>query len=382
MIMKCFTTLFLLITLSIACSKNNRQVSSNDYQKSVFYSEQVIKYANGFDIHSYKDHKIIIVFDPWNPPDTLATYCIYSNKHVNVPKADFQIKVPLNRVACLSSTSVAMMNLIREGNKITACSDAKLIYDSALFSRYLQGMIVDLGNTQLVNAEMLINHAPDIIMKYIYGSRELADEKMIEANLPIAFNLEFMESHPLGRAEWIKFVAAFFDKDEMADSIFGSIAKEYLRLTKLCSELKTKPTVLDGSSYKGVWYAAGGQSYSAKLYEDAGADYYWKTDSSRGSIPVSYEIIYDKQANADFWFGPSSGKRDELLNIDSRYTKLKSFRNGNVFFFGKRVNPNGGLDYFESGVARPDKVLKDLIWVFHPELLDSNFEPFYIEIVK
>jgi len=236
-----------------------------------------------------------------------------------------------------------------------------------------------LGNTHLVNAEMIINHSPDIVMKYIYGSKETVDDKIIKAALPVAFNLEFMENHPLGRAEWIKFVAAFFEKDEMADSIFSSIEKEYRRLVKLSSEEKVKPTVLDGSSYKGVWYAAGGQSYSAKMYADAGAEYYWRTDSNKGSIPVSFEFVIDKQAEADYWFGPSTGKRKELLNIDSRYTKLKSFREGNVYFFGKRVNPNGGLDYFESGVTRPDKVLKDLIWVFHPELLDSNFDPYYLK---
>jgi iron complex transport system substrate-binding protein len=380
--MKSTTVLFLFFVLFAACSNSNTQSSSNSEQESKICSKQEIKYAKGFEIHSYEEFKIITVFDPWNPPDTLASYCITNDKNIRFSECDFRIVIPLNRVVCLSSTSIAMMNLINEGKRITACSDSKLIYDSILYNRYLDGKIEDLGNTQIVNAEMVISHSPDIVMKYIYGTKEMVDEKIIEAAIPIAFNLEFMENHPLGRAEWIKFVGAFFEKDEMADSIFNSIEKEYRRLVKLCSEQEIKPTVLDGSSYKGVWYAAGGQSYSAKMYADAGAEYYWCSDSNKGSIPVSFEIIIDKQADADYWFGPSTGKREELLNIDSRYTKLKSFRNGNVFFFGKRVNPNGGLDYFESGVTRPDKVLKDLIWVFHPELLDSDFHPFYLEKMK
>jgi iron complex transport system substrate-binding protein len=275
-----------------------------------------------------------------------------------------------------------MINLIGEGNIISASSDAGLIYDSVLYNRFLNESIVDLGNTHMINAEMVINHSPDLVVKYIYGSKELVDVKIIEAGYPIAFNLEFMEDHPLGRAEWIKFITAFFDKEDFADSIFNSIEKEYLRLVKLCDGQEIKPTVLDGSGYKGVWYAAGGESYSARMYADAGASYYWQTDSSKGSIPISFEIIIDKQAESDYWIGPSTGNRDELLSIDSRYTQLKAFREGNVFFFGKRVNPNGGMDYFESGVVRPDIVLKDLIWVFHPELLDSNYDPVYLQKMK
>jgi iron complex transport system substrate-binding protein len=275
-----------------------------------------------------------------------------------------------------------MINLLGESSKISACSDAKLICDSELYQSYLEGSVVDLGSTHLINAEMIIDHSPDLVLKYIYGAKEAADEKLIEAGLSVAYNLEFMESHPLGRAEWIKFVAAFFNKDELADSIFSNIENEYIKLVDLSSMQKNRPTVLDGSSYKGVWYTAGGNSYSAKLYADAGAEYYWRSDSNKGSIPVSFETIIDKQSDADYWFGPSTGTREDLLKIDKRYIKLKPFREGSVYFFGKKVNPHGGLDYFESGVTRPDIILKDLIWVFHPELLDSNYDPVYLEKMK
>ncbi len=372
----------LVVVLFYGCTNRNSTPSGRPFGSSPLYKKHEIKYAKGFSIQTAGKYKTIAVLNPWNPPDTLATYFLYHDDSIGATGFDFEIKTPLVRIACLSSTNIAMINLISEGKKISACSDAKLIYDSVLFQRYLDGTLTDLGSTHLINAEMVIDHMPDLIMKYIYGTKEMVDEKLIEAGLPIAYNLEFMETHPLGRAEWLKFVAAFFDKDELADSIFNEIEHEYLRLVGLSTEKKSKPTVLDGSSYKGVWYAAGGKSYSARMYADAGADYYWHTDNSKGSIPVSFETIIDKQSEADYWFGPSTGKRDDLLSIDSRYKKLKSFCEGHVYFFGKRVNPNGGLDFFESGVTRPDKVLKDLIWVFHPELLDSDYEPVYLENMK
>ncbi|MBN2523743.1 MAG: ABC transporter substrate-binding protein [Bacteroidales bacterium] len=379
--MKDVVILFLSGVMMFCCTTKNSSEAKFDKPDEEF-REYEIKYAKGFTIQTTENYKIITVFNPWDPPDTLSTYCIFDTNCFQETGCDFPVKLPLDRIACLASTNIAMINLLGESSKISACSDAKLICDSALYQSYLEGSVVDLGSTHLINAEMIIDHSPDLVLKYIYGAKEAADEKLIEAGLSVAYNLEFMESHPLGRAEWIKFVAAFFNKDELADSIFSNIENEYIKLVDLSSMQKNRPTVLDGSSYKGVWYTAGGNSYSAKLYADAGAEYYWRSDSNKGSIPVSFETIIDKQSDADYWFGPSTGTREDLLKIDKRYIKLKPFREGSVYFFGKKVNPHGGLDYFESGVTRPDIILKDLIWVFHPELLDSNYDPVYLEKMK
>ncbi|MBA7530074.1 hypothetical protein ES705_22277 [subsurface metagenome] len=376
--MKYISAIVVCIALLTGCTNRGSFPSTRTARETDFVKED-IRYAKGFTIEKAGDHKLITVFNPWSSPDTLATYHIYYNDSIKDPLSEFKIKIPINKIACLSSTNIGMISLLGDRKKISACSDPDLIYDSLLYQRYLDGQITDLGSANQFTVETIVDHSPDLVMKYIFGARETVDEKLIEANIPVAYNLEFMEIHPLGRVEWLKFVAAFLGKEKTADSLFDSIEDEYLRLVELVSKETVKPSVLDGSSYRGVWYAAGGKSYSAKMYADAGADYYWSADNHRGSIPVSFEIIIDKQADADFWFGPSTGNRTDLLEIEKRYNRLKSFREGNVYFFGKRVNPNGGLDYFESGVARPDILLKDLIWVFHPELLDSNYNSVYLE---
>ena len=323
--------------------------------------------------------------DPWHMPDTLATYLLLpdtADLKRYKGKADFVLHVPVKKVASLSSTCLGMFRLLGRSDLIIASTNANMIYDSTLYHRYLNGSLTDLGEGMQLNAELIIGQNPDLVMKYIYGSHDPADDKIAAAGIPIAFNLEFMETHPLGRAEWLKFVAAFCGTQRQADSVFSLISRHYLALTKQTAGVRHHPEVLDGSSYKGVWYEAGGKSYPAKLYEDAGADYYWKNDTSRGSIPLSFETILEKQGNADFWFGPSSESKAELLGIESRYALLKSFRNGNVFQFGKRINPHGGLDYYESGVTRPDILLKDIISVLHPELIGSKYETVYLERVK
>ena len=343
-----------------------------------------ISYAKGFTMETLENGTYIVVNNPWKENDTLATYFLtkknYSTEdHKNT---NFIIQIPVQNVVSLSSTFLGMFSLLGEEDRIIAASEARLIYDSLLYDRYIQGDLKDLGDAFHLNVEAIIGLRTGLVMKYIYGAKENADRKLIDAGIPVAYNLEFMESHPLGRAEWIKFVAAFVDKNIQADSIFNKIEGNYLKYSSLVKDIVDKPTVLDGSSYKGIWYAAGGQSFPARLYSDAGADYFWKSDSGTGSIPLSLEVIIENQADADFWIGPSSGSRAELLKIESRYALLKAFRNGNVYFFGKRVNPERGYDYYESGVVQPDILLHDLIWAFHPEVLDKSYIPVYLEKIK
>lgn len=377
---------FLLMISFFGCSGIHREKGGALNVGSQFKSDSnLVIFAKGFKLYRTGDTTYIVVLDPWHLPDTLATYMLlpkYADLSKYKDRADFILHVPVKRVASLSSTCLGMFKMLGKSDLIIASTNANMIYDSTLYHRYLNGSLTDLGEGMQLNAELIIGQNPDLVMKYIYGSHDPADDRIKAAGIPIAYNLEFMETHPLGRAEWIKFVAAFCGAEKQADSIFSMITKNYLALTKKTAGVKHKPEVLDGSCYKGVWYEAGGKSYPAKLYEDAGADYYLKNDSSRGSIPLSFETILETQGNAGFWFGPSSESKAELLGIESRYALLKSFKNGNVYQFGKRINPHGGLDYYESGVARPDILLKDLISVLHPELVEPGYVTVYLERVK
>ncbi len=379
--------LFLISALlATGCMNNKSGKQTKDGLPATDSPKSSVKiaYASGFTMEKSGAETFIVVYNPWKQGDTLATYYLTYDKTVSNSRRenDFVIQVPVEDIITLSSTFLGMFSMLGETNRVKAATNAGLICDTDLYRRYLHGELADLGEEVHLNAEAVISQSPGLVMKYIYGSADEVDHVITEAGIPIAYNLEFMESHPLGRTEWIKFVAAFVGKEHMADSVFQNIENDYLRLSKNAGEEKQKPTVLDGSSYKGTWYAAGGRSYPAKLYNDAGADYFWKSDTSYGSIPLSFEVILEKQAGADYWFGPSTGSRSGLLQIESRYALLKAFQRGNVYYFGKCRNPNGGYDYYESGVVRPDLLLKDLVWVFHPDLIEKTYEPVYLEKIK
>ena len=382
--------LFFILTLLVvfSCSLNNRKykpIKNLNSKLNNSSANNKIRYALGYAMEEIGTGYYIVVFDPWHENDTLATYLLYKDEKIKDFKnhrIDYKIKIPVANVASLSLTYLGMFELLGETERVIATTEAKYIYNAELYDKYVKGKMKSLGESMQINGEAVIGLSPALVMKYIYGGIETVDEQIAEAGIPIAYNMEYLETHPLGRAEWIKFAGAFVDKYQKADSIFKKIENSYLSLCELAGKAAYKPTVLDGSIYQGVWHAAGGKSYPAKLYSDAGADYYWNIDSSRGNIPLSFEIIIDKQVDADYWIGPSRGTKKEMLSIDGKYSLLKAFRKDKVYRFDKRINPNGGLDYYESGVMHPDILLKDLIWVFHRELIDSSYVPVYIEKIK
>jgi len=198
--------------------------------------------------------------------------------------------------------------------------------------------------------------------------------RLSEAGIPIIYNNEWMESTLLARAEWIRFVACFFKKDVLADSLFTKEERTYLKLKKLAASAKTsKPKVLSGDNFRGTWYLPGGKSFSAQLFADAGADYIYKNDTTKGSIPYSFEQVLRDLNDADIWVGATNGKTlAELRKIDKRYSLFKAFRRGQVYAYSNRVMPEGGNDYWESAVACPDKLLSDFVKLFHPELLPDH----------
>jgi len=119
--------------------------------------------------------------------------------------------------------------------------------------------------------------------------------------LPVALLADYEESTPLGRAEWVKFIAAFFDVETEAERVFNDIERRYLAMAAKTRVIPHWPTVMYGSSYQGSWYIAGGKSYFANLVRDAGGQYVWADDNSTGSRPVNVETAMIRGRNADYW---------------------------------------------------------------------------------
>ena len=178
-----------------------------------------------------------------------------------------------------------------------------------------------------------------------------------------------MENSPLARAEWIRMIAAFFDKETQADSIFAGIEQRYLQLQEKVKDVSSPRSVLSGDNFQGTWYVPGGKSFNATLFRDAQLDYRYKNNRERGSVGLDIESVLTQFGKADYWFGCEADSYAELAEKDAKYLLLQAVKKRQVFNNHNRVTPSGGNDYFESAIANPDLLLSDLVKAAYPELL-------------
>ncbi|NLX82126.1 MAG: ABC transporter substrate-binding protein, partial [Proteiniphilum sp.] len=170
----------------------------------------------------------------------------------------------------------------------------------------------------------------------------------------------------------IKLIAEFVDKREQASSLFDDIENRYNDYIDIAKVIKQKPTILSGDNFQDTWYVPGGDSFNAHYFNDAGANYYYKNDKTNGSIGLDIESILVQFGDADVWIDCEANSYTELINKDRKYNLLKAVKNKRVFNNRNRTTATGGNDYFESAIANPDLILRDIIKALHPDMFQDN----------
>ncbi|MEM0940516.1 MAG: ABC transporter substrate-binding protein [Bacteroidota bacterium] len=360
-----------------ACYNSKNQSEENEVNvlsETLSSFRPEVKYAKHFTVNVNENFKTIIVRNPWEKGDTLVSYLLYP-KGTEAPTmewVEFKIPVPIDEIVVTSSPHIGFIGLLNELDKITGVADDRYLYNAYIYELVSKGKISQVGSLKDSNLEILLDLSPDLVMKTGVDNVRNEDVRLTEAGIPISYNVEWMEASMLARAEWIKYVGAFFNKDKKADSIFKSVEKEYLKALLVTNIINDRPSIMTGNNFKGTWYMPSSDSYLTRLIHDAGGDYYYKNERSTGNLPLSFEVVLDDLIEADYWIGPRAESMKELKMMDERYTLFKAFREGNVYTFNKRTSENGGNDYWESGMTRPDLILKDVIKIFHPELLPHH----------
>ncbi len=361
-------TLLLILFLFLGCKQKNSQQTNNKQSNS---TETNIHYAKGFKINHFEDYTQITIHNPWGKGDQkpYAVYYLFKDDSKNIPDDGFKLKIPINSVVVNTFSYFEFLQQLDELDKVIGVTDAPRIYNPIILQKLGKNQIQDLGDPFKPNVEKALLLKPEAIITSAYAQQDSYNERLLNAGLPIIYTLEWMENTPLARAEWIKLIAAFFDKESFADSIFSEIESRYQVQTAIVKNIKDKPTVLMGDNFQDTWYVPGGKSFNAILFSDAGLDYFYKDNNESGSIGLDIESVLAQFSDANFWFGCEADSYDELTQKDKKYLLLKSVKDRQVFSNRQRTTPSGGNDYFESAIAHPDLVLSDLIKAAHPELL-------------
>jgi len=347
-------------------------------EKNSITSKSLIKYAQGFDLQIYKGYKKLIIKSPYPDAEQYQEFVLVSDK-----KNDFdglnKLFIPIQKVVATSTTHIPMIEILGEANSIIGFPNTDFISSKKTRQRIKDGLVIDLGNEQNFNTEVLISLQPDALIAFSMGNSSKIYQTIELNKIPVIYNGDWLEETPLGRAEWIKFFGALYNKDREADSIFQIIESEYLKAKDIALKATKSPSVLSGVLYKDQWNLPAGESFTAQLFKDANTNYLWKDSKGQGSLVLSFEAVLEHAQNADFWIG--SGyytSLDEVKNANAHYAQFKAYKNGTVYSFSKRRSESGGVEYFEFAPIQPHIVLKDLIKVMHPELL-PDYQPYFLQ---
>ncbi|MEM9339996.1 MAG: ABC transporter substrate-binding protein [Bacteroidota bacterium] len=326
-----------------------------------------VSYASTFHFEVIEGQEHVVVDEPW--PGSKE-------------KKRYSLDKPLKRIVCTSTSHLPYFELLGLEDLVVGFPNVEYISSEKFNQKVQNGTLLDLGSGNSLNMEALIGLNPDAVIAFDIGTESNTLGKVKEAGIPVYYNSDFLEQSPLGRAEWIKFFGAIFGREKKADSIFAKIESDYNGLKQLTSQVKDRPTILSGVVYGDAWFAPGGQNWAATFFENAGGRYLWENDSTSGWLELSFESVYERSSKADYWLGVSTVKsKKELSGLDVRYESFAPYIQDRVYNYNKKLGPKGGIDFFESGYARPDLVLADLISIIHPQLL-PGYETFYFQQLK
>ena len=354
-----------------------------DYQEGINYfpNQSTVTYSSGFTIEYFDHYKLITVLSPFAGAETTETYVLVQCG-TPLPEgfADATIvETPIDSFVSLSTSYLPYLAELDLVDSLVAVDNADFVSTEAIRAKAAAGELVQVGSGAEINVEQVIDLEPDLVMAFASGLAEFdAHPKLREAGINVALNADFLDTNPLGRTEWVKFIAAFYNLEATANSWFSNVEAEYVALTELAATADEQPTVFVNSPFEGTWYMSGGESFAAQLLEDAGANYLWSDDPSTGALFLDFETVFDEASEADYWLNVGFfNTLADLENSDSRYAEFAAFKNGRVYNNDARTNEFGGNDYFEGGVANPHLLLADLIKIFHPELLPDHQFVYY-----
>ncbi|RLD63805.1 MAG: ABC transporter substrate-binding protein [Bacteroidetes bacterium] len=371
---------FLIVIVFFSCSNHSDNYDNTKNLTSDTVSTSV-KYAKGFSITYHNNFRILKVFNPWQGACNVQYQYVLADNPKKVLKKYSKIqiiKTPVKKVVCLSTTHIAFIDFIDETNSIIGVSNIKFINNKNVNKLYQKNKIVEVGYDQNLNYELIISLKPDLIITYGVDNKSVSYiNKLKEFGIPVIINAEYLEHEPLAKAEWVKFIAAFYNKSDLANKKFDIVVNEYNKLKHITDTITQKPSVITGLPWKDTWYVPGGKSFAAQFLYDAGANYLFSDDASRESLALDIETVFAKAQKADYWINiGTANKIDDIINVDIRLKNFYALSNKNVYNNNAVFNKYGGNDYWESGIVNPQIILKDLIHIFHPDIF-SDYNLYY-----
>ena len=354
-----------------ACGR--KSVSLEDFDKPVY----MLEYASGFDIQGAdsKQSVLLTVTNPWQGADGIAVQLFIARDGETAPEGfDGQVlEGDAERIVAMSSTHIAMLDAIGEVDRVVGVSGIDYISNPDIQAR--RDRIGDVGYEGNINYELLLSLDPDLVLLYGVNGASGMEPKLRELGIPFLYVGDYLEESPLGKAEWLVVLSEVVGKRAEGEKVFAEIPVRYNALKQRVAEnTLDAPSVMLNMPYGDSWFMPSTESYAVRLIKDAGGDYIYKKNMGNASTPIDMEEAYLLASAADLWLNVGMASTlGEVKAACPKFVDTRCFRNGYVYNNNACTNAAGGNDYFESAVVHPDLLLRDLVKIFHPELVEEPF---------
>lgn len=389
----------LVVLLVVACQGGKTASGEGGDTLQMKYAEllTIVKHNDG----AYTE---AIIENPWKKGTTLHKYIlvpkgkegdetvarlkddIRENSALQMGKACDIVRTPLESNVVFTAPHCQLMYELGCKNAITGVCDKDYINipdikervklsDGKASTSDTDKVIIDCGSSMQPDIERIIALKPEgLLISPFENSGGYG--KLDKLHIPIIETADYMETSPLGRAEWMKFYGLLFKSEERSDSLFSSIEKEYLALKAEAAKLPQGLSILTERKMGSVWYVPGGKSTMGILLKDANAKYIFADDTHSGSLAYGPERILSKGTQIDVWafkyFGGKALSKSDLLAEYEGYKALKTFNQNSIYQVDTSTQP-----YFELTSFHPEILLREFIILAHPKATQFGKLRFY-----
>ena len=360
-----------------ACTPKDRQQTAAGESDNNAFTGIDVRYATGFSVRDTADMRLVSVGEK-------EGFALVHSDEASVPDGYVKVRVPITKTICMTSLQLSNFTVLDAHDVVKGITGTKNLFNEDILARVADGRIVKIGMEGEFDTELVLAANPNVI--FISPSKRGGYDAIKETGITLVPHLGYQELDPLGQAEWIKFVGMFIGKEREANEMFAGIEERYNKLKtqvdSVCHAGKRDllPSVFSGEMHYGNWHAVGGKNYLAQIFRDAGARYVINDDETAGEN-LEFEKLYSLAAKADYWrilnSFPGEFSYEALKASEPRNELFKAFKEKKVIYCNMKQQP-----YYEITPVQPDVLLKDFVAIFHPELVEPDYEPRYYRLLK
>lgn len=358
-----FLLVIMALSFLLGCGKGNVTSSAGE--------EVEMKYAVNLTIREHDGYTVAEIRNPWDTLKTLHTYVLVdrdSELPGSLPQGTL-VRVPVESSVVYSVMHGSLMEELGAGGALKGVCDARYFSDERIAEDIKSGKIVDCGSSSAPVVEKMLMLKPDAVFISPFENSG-GYGKLETIGIPIIECADYMETSPLGRAEWIKFYSRLFGRQQRGDSLFAATEREYLRLKSKGRLAGNRPRVLMDRVFGQAWNVPGAFSTMGRFIEDAGGENIFDGHKQAGSVALTPEKVFYDAADADIWLIRYSQNEpltlSQLRDDRPMYSKFAAYNKGDVY----GVNTTRS-NYYSEVAFHPHWLLADMLGVIHPELADS-----------